>query len=50
MENLIERELIHGTIERIPKTFVIKRCGIGLSVHETAIIYDAIKKFEEIII
>lgn len=37
-------ELIHGTIERILKTFVIKRCGIELSVHETAIIYDAIKK------
>ncbi|MPQ44988.1 hypothetical protein [Clostridium tarantellae] len=37
-------ELIHGTIERILKTFVIQRYGIKLSVHETAIIYDAIKK------
>ncbi|NAS18128.1 hypothetical protein GND98_009640 [Clostridium butyricum] len=37
-------ELIHGTIERILKTLVIQMYGIELSVHETAIIYNAIKK------
>lgn len=37
-------ELIHGTIERILKTLAIQKYGIELSVHETAMIYNAIKK------
>ena len=37
-------ELIHGTIERILKTLVIQKYGIELSVHETAMIYNSIKK------
>lgn len=36
-------EMIHGTIERILKSFVIKEYGIELLVHETKVIYDAIK-------
>ncbi|APF21580.1 hypothetical protein [Clostridium butyricum] len=37
-------ELIHGTIERILKTLAIQKYEIELSVHETAMIYNAIKK------
>lgn len=36
-------EMIHGAIERILKSFVIKEYGIELLVHETSTIYDAIK-------
>lgn len=36
-------ELIHGTIERILKTLVIKKFGIELSVHEITTIYSAVK-------
>lgn len=36
-------EMIHGTIERILKSFVIKKYGIELLVHETRVIYDSIK-------
>lgn len=37
-------ELIHGAIERILKSFVIKEYGIELLVHETTVIYDVIKE------
>lgn len=36
-------EMVHGVIERILKSFVIKEYGIELSVHETRVIYDSIK-------
>ncbi|OOM14654.1 hypothetical protein [Clostridium saccharobutylicum] len=36
-------EIIHGAIERILKSFVIKEYGIELLVHETRVIYDSIK-------
>lgn len=36
-------EMIHGAIERILKSYVIKQYGIELLVHETRTIYDAIK-------
>lgn len=36
-------EIIHGAIERILKSYVIKEYGIELLVHETSVIYDAIK-------
>lgn len=36
-------EMIHGTIERILKSFVIKEYGIELLVHEARVIYDSIK-------
>lgn len=36
-------EMIHGVIERILKSFVIKEYGIELLVHETRVIYDSIK-------
>ena len=37
-------EIIHGAIERILKSFVIKEYGIELLVHETTTIYDSIKQ------
>lgn len=36
-------EMVHGAVERILKSFVIKQYGIELLVHETSTIYDAIK-------
>ncbi|AIY81069.1 hypothetical protein U728_1522 [Clostridium botulinum 202F] len=36
-------EMIHGTIERILKSFVIKEYGIELLIHETITIYNSIK-------
>lgn len=36
-------EMIHGTIERILKSFVIKEYGIELLIHETSVIYDSVK-------
>lgn len=36
-------EMVHGAIERILKSFVIKQYGIELLIHETSTIYDAIK-------
>lgn len=36
-------EMIHGTIERILKSFVIKKYGMELLVHEITVIYDCIK-------
>lgn len=36
-------EMIHGAVERILKSFVIKQYGIELLVHETRTIYDSIK-------
>ena len=36
-------EIIHGAIERILKSYVIKEYGIELLVHETSVICDAIK-------
>lgn len=36
-------EMIHGAIERILKSFVIKEYGVELLVHETRVIYDSIK-------
>jgi len=36
-------EMIHGAIERILKSFVIKEYGIELLVHETKTIYDSIR-------
>ena len=36
-------EMIHGTIERILKSFIIKEYGIEILVHETKTIYDSIK-------
>lgn len=36
-------EMIHGAIERILKSYIIKEYGIELLVHETKIMYDAIK-------
>lgn len=35
-------EMIHGTIERIVKSFVIKEYGLELLVHEVGVICDAI--------
>ena len=37
-------EMVHGAIERILKSFVIKEYGIELLVHEISSIYDAIKE------
>lgn len=37
-------EIIHGAIERILKSFIIKEYGIELLVHETKTIYDSIKR------
>lgn len=37
-------EIIHGAIERILKSYVIKEYGIELLVHETSVIYDEIKE------
>ena len=36
-------ELIHGTIERILKSLIIRKYGLEVPVHETSVIYDAIK-------
>lgn len=36
-------ELIHGTIERILKTLIIQRYGLEVPIHETKVIYDALK-------
>lgn len=36
-------EMIHGAIERIIKSFIIKEYGIELLVHEIIAIYDSIK-------
>lgn len=36
-------EMVHGAIERILKSFIIKEYGIELLVHETRTIYDSIK-------
>lgn len=36
-------EMVHGAVERILKSFVIKQYGIELLVHEISKIYDAIK-------
>ncbi|WP_125153449.1 hypothetical protein [Clostridium rectalis] len=36
-------EMIHGTIERILKSFVIKEYGLELLIHETGLIYESIK-------
>lgn len=36
-------EMIHGAVERILKSFIIKEYGIELLVHETRTIYDSIK-------
>ena len=36
-------EMIHGAIERILKSFVIKEYGIELLVHETKTIYESIR-------
>lgn len=36
-------EMVHGSIERILKSFIIKEYGIELLVHETRTIYDSIK-------
>lgn len=35
-------EMIHGAIERILKSFIIKQYGIEILVHETRTIYDSI--------
>lgn len=35
--------MIHGAIERILKSFIIKEYGIEVLVHETRAIYDAIR-------
>lgn len=37
-------ELIHGTIERILKTLVIQKYGLEVPIHETRVIYDALKE------
>ncbi|MDU5723965.1 MAG: hypothetical protein E6Z86_17785 [Clostridium butyricum] len=36
-------EMVHGAIERILKSFIIKEYGIEIPVHETKVIYDSIK-------
>lgn len=36
-------EMIHGAIERILKSYIIKEYGIEILVHETRVIYDSIK-------
>ena len=36
-------EMIHGALERILKSFIIKEYGIEILVHETRVIYDSIK-------
>lgn len=36
-------EMVHGSIERILKSFIIKEYGIEILVHETRTIYDSIK-------
>lgn len=36
-------EIIHGAVERILKSFIIKEYGIELMVHEARAIYDSIK-------
>ena len=37
-------ELIHGSIERILKSLIIRKYGLEVPVHETRVIYDAIKE------
>ena len=36
-------EMIHGALERILKSYIIKEYGIEILVHETRVIYDSIK-------
>lgn len=36
-------EMIHGAVERILKSFIIKEYGIEILVHETRAIYDTVK-------
>lgn len=38
-----QMEMIHGSVERILKAFIIKEYGIEVLVHETRVIYDSIK-------
>lgn len=37
-------EMVHDSIERILKSFIIKEYGIELLVHETKAIYDSIRE------
>lgn len=36
-------EMIHGALERILKSYIIKEYGIEILVHETRVIYNSIK-------